>query len=167
MQNPYQTPKSGLSGSESGQAQEGELATRGTRFLAALVDGIIGLLLAIPFWLTSGAWIYFRAERHLPYTYTLAAVVYGFIGFALIHYYFLNKRGQTVGKKLLNIRIIGIDDQHPGAMSILLKRYLPISLASLLPLIGSLLTLVDILFIFRKDRRCVHDLIAGTKVVSC
>ena len=167
MQNPYQTPKSGLSDTGDNQAEEGALATRGTRFFAALVDGIIGLLLAIPFWLTSGAWIYFRGERQLPYTYTLAAVVYGFIGFALIHYYFLNKNGQTVGKKLLKIRIIGMDDQHPGAMPLLLKRYLPISLVSLVPIAGSLLTLVDVLFIFRKDRRCVHDLIAGTKVVSC
>ncbi|MEJ2694014.1 MAG: RDD family protein [Candidatus Thiodiazotropha sp.] len=167
MQNPYQTPKSGLSESDGDQSHKGELATRGTRFLAVLIDGIIGLILAIPFWLASGAWIYFREGRQLPYTYTLAAVVYGFIGFALIHYYFLNRDGQTVGKKLLKIRIIGIDGQHPGAVPLLLKRYLPMSLISLVPLIGSLLGLIDILFIFRKDRRCVHDLIAGTKVVNC
>ncbi len=166
MQNLYQTPKSGLSGS-NGQDREGELATRGTRFLALLIDGVIGLLLTIPFWLTSGAWVYFRAERQLPYTYVLAAVVYGFIGFALIHYYLLNKSGQTIGKRLLNIRIIGIDDQHPGAVPILLKRYLPISLVLTVPFVGFPLPLIDALFIFRNDRRCLHDLLAGTKVVSC
>ena len=31
---------------------------------------------------------------------------------------------------------------------------------------GQTLGLIDVLFIFRSDRRCVHDLIAGTKVVS-
>jgi hypothetical protein len=36
---------------------------------------------------------------------------------------------------------------------------------SLIPTLGGLLTLVDALFIFGGSRRCVHDLIAGTKVI--
>jgi hypothetical protein len=32
--------------------------------------------------------------------------------------------------------------------------------------VGTFLVLVDVLFIFRKDRRCVHDHIAGTRVVN-
>jgi hypothetical protein len=37
---------------------------------------------------------------------------------------------------------------------------------SLVPGIGALAVTVDDLFIFRTDRRCLHDLIAGTKVVA-
>jgi uncharacterized RDD family membrane protein YckC len=29
-----------------------------------------------------------------------------------------------------------------------------------------LLTVIDVLFVFRDDKRCVHDLIAGTKVID-
>ncbi len=32
-------------------------------------------------------------------------------------------------------------------------------------MLGSILMLTNVLFIFRSDRRCIHDLIADTKVV--
>ena len=166
MQNPYQPPQSDLSGNDDEQSRQTELATRINRFIAAFIDGIIGMIIAIPFWLASGAWELIRSGNALPLTYTISAGIYGFIGFSLVHFYFLNKNGQTIGKKILNIRIIGIDGQFYGAAPLLLKRYLPISVVSLVPFVGSLLVLIDILFIFRKDRRCIHDLIAGTKVVA-
>jgi uncharacterized RDD family membrane protein YckC len=31
--------------------------------------------------------------------------------------------------------------------------------------LGGLLAVVDVLFVFRRDRRCLHDLVAGTRVV--
>ena len=37
---------------------------------------------------------------------------------------------------------------------------------SMIPLVGVLLVWVDILMIFRRDRRCAHDLVAGTRVVK-
>ena len=45
-------------------------------------------------------------------------------------------------------------------------RYVPIQIASVIPAIGNILPLLDVLFIFREDRRCLHDFIAGTKVVK-
>ena len=164
MSNPYETPLSNLENDEENSVA---LASRGSRFLAALIDGLIGLAIAAPFWLLSGMWDFIAAGATAPLTYILAGGVYGFIGFVLVHYYFLNKNGQTVGKKVLKIRITGTDDQLRGAPQLLAKRYLPVTIVSIIPLIGSLLMLVNLLFIFRKDRRCVHDLIAGTKVVMC
>ncbi|MCU7853655.1 MAG: RDD family protein [Candidatus Thiodiazotropha sp. (ex Monitilora ramsayi)] len=164
MSNPYETPLSNL---EKDEQDSVTLATRGSRFLAALIDGLIGIAIAVPFWLLSGMWDFIAAGAQAPLIYMLAGGVYGFIGFVLVHYYFLNKNGQTVGKKLLKIRITGTDDQLKGAPQLLGKRYLPITIVSMIPLLGSLLMLINLLFIFRKDRRCVHDLIAGTKVVMC
>jgi uncharacterized RDD family membrane protein YckC len=37
-----------------------------------------------------------------------------------------------------------------------------VTLIGIIPLFG----LVDILFIFREDKRCIHDLIAGTRVIQ-
>jgi uncharacterized RDD family membrane protein YckC len=33
-------------------------------------------------------------------------------------------------------------------------------------IISRILGMVDILFIFGKEKRCIHDIIAGTKVVN-
>jgi len=44
-------------------------------------------------------------------------------------------------------------------------RYGSTQLISLVPVLGGLYVIVDVLFIFRDDRRCIHDLIAGTQVV--
>ncbi len=167
MTNPYQTPEAELTDGNDRNDQQDVLAKRSSRLVAAIIDGMIGMIIAIPFWLVSGAWDFVSSGVGLPFNYALAAAAYGFVGFTLVHFYFLNKNGQTVGKMLLRIRIIGINDQLYGAPPLLLKRYLPITVVSLIPVVGQLLILIDTLFIFRKDRRCVHDLIAGTKVVSC
>ena len=39
-------------------------------------------------------------------------------------------------------------------------------LISAIPCIGSIYAIVDICFILREDRRCVHDLLAQTCVVD-
>jgi uncharacterized RDD family membrane protein YckC len=33
-------------------------------------------------------------------------------------------------------------------------------------LLGAFYSIADVLFIFGKDRRCLHDLLAGTRVVQ-
>lgn len=42
---------------------------------------------------------------------------------------------------------------------------LPVYAIGSIPFLAALPSLIDVLFIFRKDRRCVHDLIAGTQVM--
>ena len=48
----------------------------------------------------------------------------------------------------------------------MLLRYLPTSAVSLIPYAGSFVALLDVLFIFRRDQRCIHDHLAGTVVVK-
>ena len=83
----------------------------------------------------------------------------------LINYSLLDKRGQTVGKYLLGVAIVGLNGERKSAEHLLLRRYIPVSVATQLPVIGGLLATIDALFIFGKSRRCVHDRIAGTQVV--
>ena len=74
----------------------------------------------------------------------------------------LSKNGQTIGKKALNIRIVMVSfGQNGGFVPNVVVRAWGAFLISLIPLVG----LVDVLFIFREDQRCIHDLIAGTEVI--
>jgi len=69
-------------------------------------------------------------------------------------------------------RVVRAADGLPaGFMPAALLRYLvPVGLIFLLngafPFLGFLFLFVDYGFMFREDRRCLHDLIAGTKVVK-
>ncbi len=163
--NPYAPPMTDLTGFEdiSGDAL---LADRGTRFVAAFIDGIIGVCYALPIVFVLGDWKYIAARQNIPFYLTAAGAVLGFIAFVLIHGYILKRYGQTIGKKLMGIRIADLDGNVPDYAKVLFLRYLPISVVSLIPGLGQFLPLIDVLFIFRADRRCIHDLLAGTKVVK-
>lgn len=127
-----------------------ELASRGSRFGAALIDGLCG---AIPYALV--------ALNTLPSPVRLlgVAALFGLIGYQI---YLMGTRGQTLGKRLLGIRVV-LNDTHVngGWVPNVLKRGVGVGLLNFIPLFF----LVDSCFIFREDRRCIHDFIAGTVVV--
>jgi uncharacterized RDD family membrane protein YckC len=86
------------------------------------------------------------------------------IEFAVVGFniYFLVKNGQTIGKKLLHIRIVNVEDGSKASFAAL------IFLRALLPgILGFVpfFPIADVCFIFRGDRRTLHDMIAGTIVV--
>jgi len=76
-------------------------------------------------------------------------------------------RSQSVGKLLLRIQIVDIQNGQPGGpvRAFLLRALVP-TMIEFIPLLGFVFWLVDTCFIFREDRRCIHDLIAGTRVVK-
>jgi uncharacterized RDD family membrane protein YckC len=161
--NPYDPPEAAVE--DRTDPAEVEFAGRGQRFAAAMIDGIIGMAVMLPVMSAMGIWRYASTRSDPPLTITLLSLVLGFVVFALIHGYLLAKNGQTVGKRLLRIRIVGLDNELLPLQRLLGLRYLPVMASSVIPGIGPFLSLADVLFIFRSDRRCVHDLIAGTKVV--
>jgi uncharacterized RDD family membrane protein YckC len=76
-------------------------------------------------------------------------------------------RGQTIGKRIIGIRIVTFPDgRNPGGVKAILLRAIVNGLIAAIPLVGNVYSLVDICFIFRDDRRCIHDLIAGTQVIK-
>jgi uncharacterized RDD family membrane protein YckC len=164
-ENPYAPPSADLTPPEA-STDAVPLATRGRRLGAAILDTLLMLAIQVPVLIAAG---YFEAARQgqVGVGGTLAASLFGMVVYLAINGYLLAKRGQTVGKRLLNIQIVGIRDERiiPFGRVIGL-RVAPIWAVSLIPAIGSLLAVVDALFIFRKDRRCLHDLIASTHVVE-
>jgi uncharacterized RDD family membrane protein YckC len=107
----------------------------------------------------------------------IGVAVMGFMWLALlvVQVWMLTTRGQSIGKRLLGVRIVKIvHDENPGIVHAWVLRELLISVIGfvlgIVPFIGPFLIrpvfhLVDWCFIFREDRRCLHDLMAGTKVV--
>jgi uncharacterized RDD family membrane protein YckC len=95
--------------------------------------------------------------------------VLGLATFALqlVQIYLVSTRGQTLGKRFLGIRIVRASDgSNPGFARAWLLRALVPGIIGVLPTIGSVFTIVNYGFIFRADRRCLHDLLADTRVVK-
>ena len=151
----------------------GEKATRGSRLGATLIDGLIfgipfvpSYVVAIPsvlhqgkpgavsIWAAlaaTGGWLYF-ALLVLLCTLTITAI--------LVH-----KNAQTIGKKLLGIKVARKDGSRATLGRIFGLRYLLNSAIGLIPLIGPFYGLIDVLFIFGEPKRCLHDYLADTIVI--
>ena len=101
------------------------------------------------------------ADMGGPAIATLALLVLGVFGVPY-QVVLLRREAQTVGKRLLGIRIV---DEETGVKGTVFKnivlRYFVNWLLTLIPLY----VVIDHLFIFAKNRRCLHDYLAGTKVV--
>ena len=164
-QNPYRAPNAAVAEFSSAD----ELAGRGARLGAAIIDAIIIMVIVMPLMYVGGYWTTAmaaaQAGQQVGLATTLMWGVIGLVVFAIVQGIPLNASGQTWGKKALKIKIVDLQGGKPPLGRLLGLRYFPIQLVSNIPAIGPVLALVDVLLIFRNDRRCGHDLIAGTKVV--
>jgi len=154
-----------------------EDASRGSRLGAKALDWITALLplvlaggvavaLVPAFLLThrADAWAALRDSALLGIL--ALAMVLGYVALAVWNAVWLHRYGQTIGKRLLGIRIVRGDGSRASLGRIFALRYLPMALlGGLTGHMGGLVKLVDVLCIFRNDRRCLHDLIADTRVV--
>ncbi|MDX6768969.1 MAG: RDD family protein [Elusimicrobiota bacterium] len=127
-----------------------ELASRGSRLGAAAIDGVIGV---VPYALT------IVESLPMPVRFLGVAGLFALVGYQI---YSVTTRGQTIGKRLLAIRVVVKETGVNGGFVInVLRRGVVTGLLNFIP--GFFL--VDSLFIFREDRRCIHDFIAGTAVI--
>lgn len=165
MENPYTPPASDVAAGTE-QDTSGTLASRGNRFLGALIDGILMMVLIMPVMFLSGFWEAAANAGGASFMFNLMALAASFLTYCLINGYLLAQSGQTVGKKIMKTKIVNMDGSQPPLAHILLRRLLPVQLLVLVPFVGNFLSLVDALFVFRDDRRCIHDHIAGTKVIN-
>lgn len=142
-----------------------ELATRGSRFSASIIDAITVTPIVWLIMYFTGGYDGF-AEGQLPsLLYTLTFGLIGTATFLLIHGKLLLRDGQTWGKRLENIKIVTIEDKHAN-LSTLSKRYVFYWGLPLIPIVGHFISMINILFIFSKSKRCIHDYIGNTKVVQ-
>ena len=168
-QSNYETPAT--TSEEAGTPGGPELAGRGRRFGAYIIDSIIAgiVLVAVAYFNPGPLGVTMLDIMRDPTTQQIstAGSIWFLIIFMAINSYLLVTKGQTLGKRMLGIRIVDAASNGAAtAVKLLGLRYVLVMLVMAIPIIGQLLGLADALFIFRSDRRCVHDLLAGTKVVS-
>ncbi len=84
-----------------------------------------------------------------------------------IQLYLVLVRSQSIGKYFVKTQILDFETKVPaGLVKTVILRLFVCSAIRLIPIVGYLFLLVDFMFLFRVDRRCVHDMIAGTEVVD-
>jgi hypothetical protein len=165
-------------------AETSELASRGARTGAALLNAFFYLICTIP-----GSVVMSRkmveqypelAEGRFPnpadidvafVRENLVWVLAGLGAGLLLQAALIALRGQNLGKMITGVRVVRADTGEPaGAFRGAFLRFLgPVIIMLALHyttgVLGILLLIVDYCFMFRADQRCLHDLIAGTKVV--
>lgn len=144
-----------------------DLASRWARLGASILDALFMIIAILPIGFISGFYqAIFAGEQTIGFAYTIAMGLAGLVAFFLINGYFLYASGQTAGKKIVGIKIVDMDGQQMPFGRLIGLRYVPQWVVSYIPIIGNFLIILDALFVFRGDKRCIHDLIAGTQVVK-
>jgi uncharacterized RDD family membrane protein YckC len=139
------------------------LAGRGDRLFAKIIDWIILTLPPL-----GAAFLVLRRSSEAPLTTVrfqlwLAALVF----LVILQWTLLSLRGQTLGKMAMGVRIVLQENgNNPGFLhAVVLRIFVPFLIGAV-PVLGALFLMVNVLSIFGEDRRCLHDRIAGTKVVQ-
>jgi uncharacterized RDD family membrane protein YckC len=148
------------------QAASRELAGRSERLAAVLIDAVIATIIGLAVLAFSGGLETLLRDKALPSRQLLLESLCSWTGFFAINLYFLLRNGQTIGKYLLGVRIADLNGDIPALWRIIFLRYLPTSILGLFGFLGAVVSTVDSLMIFRRSRRCLHDLIAGTRVLK-
>ena len=176
-----ETPRTGTSSipldSSDFKAPEpsASLAGRGSRLGAYLLDQLIALVLILPgLWKLLQPFMKDLEAGNAPTPEELLAniapalplLIIPLLAFVIVQVVMLVKNGQTIGKKMLGIRIVKLDGSNPSFTNVIIMRGILPGLIGGIPMVGPAFSLIDVLLIFREDHRCVHDMIAGTIVVK-
>ncbi len=140
------------------------LASRLHRLAAAILDDSLALLTLLPVFGYYDILEYAERNAQIPFGLIININIFAFVLFLLVHGYLLYNYGQTLGKRVMGIAIATMDFQVPSFNRLIALRYVPFRIAGVIPGLN-LILIVNVLFIFRPDRRCLHDLLAGTQVI--
>jgi uncharacterized RDD family membrane protein YckC len=158
--NPYAAPKANVMRTMSPAVRQRiEPASLGARFGANFIDNLILVLCFLPTGLLGVS-----EEVGNPADTWMLVGLGVFAVVLVLNCAFIASNGQTIGKRMVGIRTVRMDDgEKAGFLRIVFLRFLVgQGLLGMIPLWN----LIDILFIFGDERRCLHDKIAGTQVID-
>jgi uncharacterized RDD family membrane protein YckC len=170
--NPYAPPQAAVHDIADPGATS-EPAGRGTRLVAAILDGIIFVAMVyIPMGIgvaMNGRPLLITHGPQPPHFNALALhgggtvlPLVGFVVWCWLTILFVARNGQSIGKKLLGIKVVRTDGSKASLARIFFLRNVVNTILTFVPLYG----FVDLLLIFGEARQCVHDKIADTLVIK-
>lgn len=137
------------------------LASRGARFVANLVDQF-----AVVFPWILGAVIQGVINASNGGDGDMVLMGLGglvSLGMGIFQLVLVSQNGQSLGKRMMKIRLLRTDGSPVSLGRVVFVRNL---VPAFINSFCGLFSLVDALFIFNDDRRCLHDAISDTKVVE-
>ena len=170
--NQYAPPKSTVA--DIAHEDESQLASRTSRLVAVTLDGLIGFIAFTPAIAMHFAQIVQQARGSRLLVWIALAKTGGWFYFGVlvavivlvINLILLARNGQTIGKKLLGIKVVRVDGSPVTLFRVFFLRKVCNTLITLIPFLGSIYALVDTLMIFGEKRRMAHDYIADTIVIK-
>ncbi len=145
------------------------LAGRGRRLTATLIDMLLVPLLSVLLIMLTD--VLEDAEDYANNQWAIWVLLLAIASYLLLNGYGLWRHGQTLGKRIMGIAIVTTNHQTPAPLWKLIclralffpVLFLGLLSAALSPL--ALLPILDQVFIFGNDRRCLHDYLSGTTVI--
>jgi uncharacterized RDD family membrane protein YckC len=141
-------------------------ASRWKRLGGAMIDTLISLIILVPVMFATGVLQQIYSGEGMNLVQQVAFFVAAWAAFLILNGYLLFNRGQTIGKVVMSTRIVDLSGNIPNFGKLLVLRYLALGIVTQIPIIGGLAGLANALFIFGKKRRCLHDYLAGTRVID-
>lgn len=179
------------SDNRNGQEIEVGIAGAGDRILAALLNQLFTfLILLIPF---AGLIVFaIKNEGRIVGSEEIVGLLLGMTSFwvglagilayTVIQIYYMSRDGQSLGKKIMRIRVLKTDGRNPGFVGTVLVREIAWSVlvAIIAAIIGlavgengenainllAFLANFVLLFMVKRDRRTLYDMMADTVVVK-
>jgi len=165
--NPYAPPQSNIIPASTSDSIE-RLASPWRRLGASLLDSLIMSVITLPLLWFSGYFTRIMERASKGYSWSPEQLLWAVVGFVIMLALNWNHlgRGQTIGKGIMELRIVRKNGTPAERSHIILKRILPLHLIAQLPVLGGLFAIVDALLIFRSQHNTIHDDIAETKVID-
>ncbi len=142
-----------------------QLATRWNRFAGAFIDGMFGFALSLAVMLPMYGTGYFKMMAASKLSVLTGLAIYLGVWYA-VQGWFLYQRNQSLGKMAMGTRIVRADGSPASFGRAFGLRLALFGAFGWIPSVGPFVGIVDALFIFGKSRRCLHDLVADTVVVT-
>lgn len=149
------------------------LASRWHRLAATVIDAILVPALTLVLIMLTN--VLEDAEDYADSWWILHVLALAILSYLLLNGIGLKRRGQTIGKKLMQIMVVPAQAlDHPGnhiepaslwKLICIRAWFFAFLFVMVVPWIF-LLPLIDHLLIFSSKRRCLHDILAGTIVIK-